>query len=99
MPILAEQNAEVKTIRLDGPVDIAAAAELKAALLDALGSGCELCLSLADVTCLDVTVVQLLWAAERAARARSVPFKIDGKLPEEVAAKLAGVGFEGFPVA
>lgn len=99
MPIHTEQDSDTYSIRLDGVVDIAAGTELKAALLDGLERGGELRLSLADVTCLDVTAVQLLWAAERESRAAGVHLQLDGGLPEPVAAMLTGVGFESFPLS
>lgn len=99
MPILSEQGPQSRSIHLQGAVDIATASELKAALQEALERKEAIHLSLAEITCLDITAVQLLWAAERAARSASVPLEVEGRLKEELVAMLRGVGFEGFPLS
>lgn len=93
-----EQRDESKVICLEGVIDIASAAELKAVLLEALKSGKRLSLLLDKCADLDVTAIQLLWAAEREARASSVGFTLAGELPEKVSAALKDAGFERFPV-
>ena len=60
-------NETQSLIGLEGAIDIASAAELKKLLLEGLNSGREVRVSLAGATDLDVTAVQLLWAAEREA--------------------------------
>ncbi len=56
-------------IRLDGEIDIGCAAELKSVLEEALAVKGDVSdparISLAQVTAMDVTAVQLLWAAQR----------------------------------
>lgn len=99
MPIEAEQNAQLNTIRLEGPIDIAAAAELKKALAEAIERGGALQLSLENVSCMDVTAVQLLWAAGRAARRAGVEIRLEGPLPDIVSSQLAEAGFSGFPLS
>jgi anti-anti-sigma factor len=99
VPIDVEQNTQLNTIHLEGSIDITAAAELKTALAEAIDRGSTLHLSLENVTCLDVTAVQLLWAAGRAARAAGVPVQVNGKLPEPVVVDLAAAGFSGFPLS
>lgn len=98
MPIETEQTAQLNTIRLEGPMDISAAAQLKVALTDAIRCGGTLHLSLEHVTNLDVTAMQLLWAAERAARLAGVQIEVDQPLPQDLVAKLASAGFSGFPL-
>jgi anti-anti-sigma regulatory factor len=98
MPIALEQHDDSNLIRLEGAIDIAFAEELKKLLLQALGSGKPVCISLRNATCLDVTTIQLLWAAEREAKAASVRFAFADELPEPVSSALARVGFERFPV-
>ena len=93
MPIHAEQEEQLSVVRLEGALDITVAAELKQALAEAVGRGAPIRLSVSDLSGLDVTAVQLLWAAGRAARAAGVEFKLEGVLPELVAAKLAAAGF------
>lgn len=99
MPIETQQNKQLHTIRLEGMVDIASAAQLKAVLLEAIADGGALRLSLESVTCLDVTAVQLLWAANQAARTAGVAIDLDGPLPDSLAQQLAAAGFSGFPLS
>jgi anti-anti-sigma factor len=87
-----------RVIRLQGPVDIASAAGLKQQLQEALQSGDEIRISLQEVSELDVTAVQLLWAARRAARAAGVGFQVLLP-PAEVVGLLAEAGLESFVVA
>ena len=62
----------------------AAAAELKAVLLQALDSGKTVRVSLEAATYLDVTAIELLWAAEREAIKRGVGFTLAEPAPEGV---------------
>jgi anti-anti-sigma regulatory factor len=96
--IAVEQREESTAICLEGTIDIASAAELKTTLLDALGRGNPVCLSLASNVDLDVTAIQLLWAAEHKARTSGVEFKLAGPLPEPLRMALKESGFERFPV-
>jgi hypothetical protein len=93
-----EQSGAVRTIRLEGVVDIGCAAELKETLVAALAAGGETHVLLEPGTALDVTAVQLLWAAERAARAAELPWALEGRAPEAVAAMVREAGFERFPL-
>jgi anti-anti-sigma factor len=86
-------------IRLEGEVDIALAAALKEALLEALASSGDVRISLERATGLDVTAVQLLWAAEREAKASGVVLALEGPVPEVLRAALEETGFERFPFA
>jgi anti-anti-sigma factor len=85
-------------IHLEGAVDIASAAELKALLLEALASGKDLRVDLERTSELDVTALQLLWAAERAAGGSGVGFSLSGRVPEEISVALRDAGFEKFPI-
>jgi anti-anti-sigma regulatory factor len=58
----------------------------------------EVRISVEAVTDLDVTAVQLLWAAEREARGSGVVFKLADAVPESVSAALGEAGFLEFPV-
>ena len=98
MGITFEQRDESRLICLEGVVDIASAAELKTILLDALESGKAVRVALNHSTDLDVTAVQLLWAAEREARATGVEFSLAGPVPQPLSAALKDAGFESFPV-
>jgi anti-anti-sigma regulatory factor len=63
MAIAIEESDLGNLVVLEGTIDISSAGELKAVLLKALGSGKDVCISLDAATYLDVTAVQLLWAA------------------------------------
>ena len=63
MPVNLDQGEAQCVIHLEGEIDISSAAELKKLLLLALQSGKELRLDLERATELDVTALQLLWAA------------------------------------
>jgi anti-anti-sigma regulatory factor len=85
-------------MRLEGKIDINSAAELKKLLLLALQSGKEVRLDLGQATDLDVTAMQLLWAANREARKLGSTFAVAGHLPESICTVVSEAGFEGFPV-
>ena len=98
MPIILEQCEESNAIRLEGVIDIALAAELKTTLLEALKSPKPLRVALNADADLDVTAIQLLWAADREAKASNVGFTLHGCVPDAVSATLKETGFERFPV-
>jgi anti-anti-sigma factor len=98
MGITIEANDATSAIRLEGTVDISAAAELKAVLLQALDSGKTVRVSLEAAAYLDVTAIELLWAAEREATKRGVGFTLAEPVPEGISAALLDAGFEKFPV-
>jgi anti-anti-sigma regulatory factor len=101
VPVTLEQNDTVCLIRLEGAVDIGSAGELKSLLVQALepgadGAGKEVRIALAGATDLDVTAVQLLWAAERKAQGAGIAFALEGGLPEPVRVALTHAGFQSF---
>jgi anti-anti-sigma regulatory factor len=97
MPVTLAQGEAQCVIRLDGEINIGSAAELKKLLLQALASGRELRVDLEHATELDVTALQLLWAAEREARGSSRGFTLAGRVPEEIWAAVVDAGLETFP--
>jgi hypothetical protein len=96
MPVTLERGEELTMIRLDGEVGIADAAELKGLLLQALGSGQQMRVSLLTTTELDVTAVELLWAARREAKASSISFAVEGPVPPIVISTVLQAGFDDF---
>jgi anti-anti-sigma regulatory factor len=96
MGVALERGEESSTIRLEGVIDIALAGELREALLKALTSGKELRISLEGATDLDVTAMQLLWAARRMADTSNVKLEFNGPVQERVSASFAEVGLERF---
>jgi len=99
VPVRFDPSQEPGVIRLEGDVDIASAAALKAVLVEALAAHRETRIALATATGLDVTAIQLLWAAEREAQAAGMSLTVEGPVPEGLRATLREAGFAGFPCA
>jgi anti-anti-sigma regulatory factor len=97
--ISLEQDDAQSLIRLEGMIDISCAAELKKLLLKVLEPGREVRVSLDETTDLDVTAIELLWAAERAARSSDVRFALAGQVPKRISTAVADAGFEKFPIS
>jgi len=83
---------------VSGAINIAGATDWKKCLLDALAGGSEIRLRLEMGSELDVTALQLLWAAEREARALGNRFRVVTPIPEEIAITVKDGGFEEFPI-
>ena len=94
MGVFLEQSEDLSTIRLAGAVGIDSAGELKELLLQALASRRELRIVLEEPGDLDVTAMQLLWAARRTAAASGMEFWLEGHAQARVAAALAEAGLE-----
>jgi len=94
--ITLKQSKKSTVIRLEGATDIAAAAEFKKLLLEACGTGKNVRVALDGATDLDVTAVQLIWAAKRSAEESGVAFTISGAVPESVSSALAYGGLQQF---
>ena len=98
VPITLEQNGATSSIHMDGEVTVANAAELKLMLVQALKEGKNVRLDLESATDMDITALQLLWAAHREAKKTGVTFFTAGRVPEELSAAAVEAGLEGFPV-
>lgn len=98
MGVAVEQGDLKNLIRLDGSVDISCAAELKTALVEALGCDKDVNVSLEAASYLDVTAVQLLSAADREARNRGVRVILSGPCPEGLRQSLAQAGMADLPL-
>jgi anti-anti-sigma regulatory factor len=98
MPIILKTCEESSVISLEGAIDISFAAELKALLIEALRAGKEVGVSLAETAELDVTALELLWAAEREAQGAGLKFALTGPVPPAVVAAVTEAGFEKFLV-
>jgi anti-anti-sigma regulatory factor len=94
--ITLQQHKKLNVLRLKGVIDISSATELKEHLLTAQGLGKEVRVSIKDATDLDVTAVQLLWAAERKAKGAGVGFYLAGPAPKEMVAALSEAGLQQF---
>lgn len=97
LPVTFDRTVQPTVIRLEGEIDIAVAAALKTFLLEALASEKETRISMEAATGMDVTAVQLLWAAERQAAASATVLTIDGPIPEALSRAVRDAGFERFP--
>jgi anti-anti-sigma regulatory factor len=84
MPVAIEQSVETSTVLLNGDVGIGAARELKCAFTEALASGKGLMIDLTGVTTLDITTLQLLWAAQHAAAKTGIQWVLMEPVPGEV---------------
>jgi len=92
-----EQNESQSLIRLEGDCTITSAAELKQRLIEGLASGKALRLDLEHTGEIDITVMQLLWAAGREAARAGIGMV--SRVPETAALAALGAGFERFPGA
>lgn len=99
MPVTFDPGAEPGLIRLAGEIDISQADELKRVLLEALQEKRELRISLQAATGMDMTGVQLLWAAEREARTAGTALTLQGTLPEALRTTLREAGLDCFLLA
>ena len=99
MGITWEHGDDASVIALEGVVDIASAAELKATLMEALKADKALRLRIGLDAELDVTAIQLLWAAEREAKASGGSLTLEGEAPVTVLTMMRDAGFERFPVS
>ena len=97
MAVFCEEGQALSIIRLQGDVNISSAADLKQCLLRALAHGKDIHVDPGCVTEVDITALQLLWAAEREANGAGIGFSFVGQWPEDVAVSLAAAGFETFP--
>jgi anti-anti-sigma factor len=97
--ITLDRNESQCLVCLEGEVDVSSAAELKKLLLEALASGRELRVDLERTSELDVTALQLLWAAEREAAGSGMGFSLLGGVPEEISVALSDVGLKNFLIS
>ncbi|MGA7243713.1 MAG: STAS domain-containing protein [Terracidiphilus sp.] len=92
MAINVEDQNGRRRIRLDDVVDIAQAAELKQILMEAIGSFAPVSIQVSGASAIDVTAVQLLWAALSHASTTGKEFAIVGPWDEEIERSLSCTG-------
>ena len=97
MPVTFEQGDSQCFVRLEGDIGIDSAGELKGALLEALASGTEPHLDVSRATTLDLTAMQLLWAAMREAESCGALFVVEAPVPEELRSAARDAGLEDLP--
>jgi anti-anti-sigma regulatory factor len=90
-----EQQESQSVIRLAGELTLTSAAELKNLLLQGLASGNDLRLDLEQAEAIDITVMQLLWAAGREADRKGASLAI--QMSDAAATAARDAGFERFP--
>jgi len=89
-----DRNASNWLIRLEGDIGVALAAELQTLLIEGVASGKELWLDLERAGRIDITVLQLVWAA---ARERGNGRGIVQRLSDQAAGIARDAGFPAFP--
>jgi anti-anti-sigma regulatory factor len=95
LPISVERLDSQWSLQLEGDLTLVSAPELKALLLEWLASGKDLRLDLERADQIDLSVLQLLWAAGReAARSNAV---ISSRVSEVAMAAAREAGFDSFP--
>ena len=99
MSIAIDHSATSCVVRLEGDIDVTCSTELKRALIEAISSGKEVQVDLAQAGDLDVTAIQLFWAASREAEKAAVPFMVSAEVPENIHRAVCEAGFENFPGA
>lgn len=95
MPITEVQRQSPWLIRLEGEINLTSAAELKFLMLDWLASGQNLKLDLGGVEEMDISILQVLFAAGREAAARGAG--IVTRLSDQAAMAARDAGFERIP--
>ena len=95
MPVTMELSETHLLIRLEGAVNVAFAEELRRLLLEWLATGKDLQLDLEGTEEIDITVMQLLWAAGREAARAGVG--TTGRVSEVARTAAREAGFEQFP--
>lgn len=84
-------------LHLEGECSMVSASELRGVLSEGLTAAPELVVDLGAVAEIDVTVLQVLWSAERDAGRRNR--KLLSRVPEALAEVAREAGFEHFPGA
>jgi len=98
MPVNVERRELDWSIGLEGPMTVTSAADVRKTLMEWLAAGRDLELDLARTDEIDVTIMQLLWAAAREGAGRGM--KLSGRASLSAARNLREAGFleaPGFP--
>lgn len=95
MSVTMQRRETDLLLRVEDAVNVTSAEELKSLLLEGLVSGRDLRVDLEHVQEIDVTAMQLLWAARREADRKGTAMVVF--ISEAAAAAAREVGFERFP--
>ncbi len=91
-------NAGDHLITLDGDINIGCSTELKTALAGALATKAPVKLHVSAVERVDISSIQLLWAAAREAEDAGMPLVVEGSVPATLGETLRNAGFKSFPI-
>jgi anti-anti-sigma factor len=94
VPVTLETFPDRSKICMTEGVDISSAATLKSLIVEAIGHGQPLQISLAAIESMDVTGLQLLVAASHACRKAGLDLSLDAPFPEPVSAALREAGLD-----
>jgi len=95
MPVTTERQETQFVIRIEGECSVGSASDLKAALIESLGSDLPVEVDLTGVDELGICGVQLLWAAEQEAAQRNRA--LISHASESIASEAREAGFDHFP--
>ena len=99
MSITCDESDARTILRIEGDFDVSSSAEMKRELIEAISSRKELQLDVTSVTDIDVTFIQLLWAAVREAEKEKITCTFVGQTPENIHCIIRESGFENFLVS
>lgn len=94
MGMTLKHSRKSSVIHLEGVIDIESASEFKKLLLRAFESGKEIRVALDGATEMDVTAVQLIWAARRAWEGAGLAFKVSGEVSAPASLALSNAGLQ-----
>jgi anti-anti-sigma regulatory factor len=93
LSITWDESATRNTIRVEGDFDVTFSAEMKQRCVETIVSRKQLLLNMSQVTDIDVTFIQLLWATMRAAEKEGIVFTLAGPVPENIHCIVREAGF------
>jgi hypothetical protein len=96
VPVTVQEGENTSLICFEGGVNISSSAEVKSILINALTSKRKMRLTLESATELDVTALQLLYAAEQDAARSGNRLTLEGSVPVEITAAMTDAGFAKF---
>jgi anti-anti-sigma factor len=86
-------------VLLEGDIDISSSEELKSVFVEALSYMRDMELDITQALSLDITAIQLVWAASRKAAKQGTPFRIAGSSPEQIRRNAMSGGLGAFLTA
>jgi anti-anti-sigma factor len=95
--VLTNDEAQCE-VRLSGELGIAGSTELKAILVEAISSGKKIVVDLEQAADVDVTGVQLLWAAAREAKQKNLQLTF-ARASDALRSAARDMGFDDFLTA